>query len=212
MHSSNDTRCAGALCLAGAGATAVAAVAVQAFVVPSTDVSDKVWSYPWSPGALVPVSLAYIVLHLVVLAGLRGVLRSGVTGPGRAARIGGRLLLAGTALLAVGEVASIPIRSDSVDSTRAGVVGAAFGVAILLTLVGLFMLAATTAKAWHGWRRWSPLAAGICTLPLVGLSSSHYLPTGVALYGLGLALIGLALATDVARATSPAAVARALPA
>jgi hypothetical protein len=210
MESGSESRRGGALCLAGAGLTAVVAVGVQALVIPTTDVSDKVWSYPWSPGTLVPVSLGYALLHLVVLAGLRGLVRSGVTGSGRAARVGGSLLLAGTALLAVGELASIPVRNEKLDTISAGVVGAVFGLAILLSLIGLFVLSGTTARAWEGWRRWTPLAAGIATSPLLVLNSTHYLATGVALYGVGLAVIGLALVTDGADVTSPDARARAL--
>jgi hypothetical protein len=210
MDSAGESRRGGALCLAGAGLTAVVAAGVQAFVIPATDVSDKIWSYPWSPGTLVPVSLGYAALHLVVLAGVQGLARSGVTGSGRAARIGGSLLLAGTALLAVGEIASIPVRNERTDATSAGVVGAVFGLAVLLSLLGLFVLAATTARAWHGWRRWTPLAAGIAGSPLLVLSSTHYLATGVALYGVGLAVIGLALVTDGANAIPPDAKARAL--
>jgi hypothetical protein len=210
MELDSGSRRSGALLVVGAGLTAAVAAGVQALVIPTTDVSDKAWSYPWSPGTLVPVSLGYAVLHLVVLAGLRGFIRSGVTGSGRAARTGGSLLLAGTALLAVGELASIPVRNDKMDTTSAGAVGAVFGIAILLSVIGLFVVSGTTARAWQGWRRWTPLAAGIATSPLLVLSTTHYLATGVALYGVGLAVIGLALVTDGANVTSPDAKARAL--
>jgi hypothetical protein len=180
----------------------VVAVGVQAFVIPTTDVSDKVWSYPWSPDTLVPVSLGYAVLHLVVLAGLRGFLRSGVTGSGRASRLGGSALLAGTALLAVCELASIPIRHERMHTHSTDLVGALFGLAVLASLIGLFALSGTTIRTWHGWRRWTPLAAGIASSPLIVLGSTHYLATGVALYGVGLAVMGLAFRTDGANAAS----------
>ncbi|MCU1589522.1 MAG: hypothetical protein JWP11_778 [Frankiales bacterium] len=182
--------------LAGGGATAVVAVLVQALVVSSTNVSDKAWSYPWSPDAIVPVSVAYAGIHLLVLGGVLDLLRSGVTGRGRLPMTGGWLLLAGTALLTVGELASIPIRHNRLESSAAHAVGAVFGVAILLTLIGLFVLGVTTVGRWDGWGRWSPLAAAVCTTPLLVLNSTHYLATGVALYGASLAVIGLALRTD----------------
>src|SRR5437879_1629474 len=104
MSSTISQRQAGSLCLAGGGLTALVAVMVQVLVVPGTQVSDKAWSYPWSGRALVPVSLGYTLLHLLVLSGLLGILRSGITGLGRAARTGGALVLTGTVLLTIGEL------------------------------------------------------------------------------------------------------------
>ena len=81
-------------------------------IQPATTVPDDRWSYPWSSAALVPVSLLYTALHVLVFLGLLGFARSGVTGTGRGARLGPALALAGTAVLGAGELASIPIRHD----------------------------------------------------------------------------------------------------
>jgi hypothetical protein len=197
MSSTVEQRQAGALCLAGGGLTALVAVLVQVLVVPGTHVSDKVWSYPWSASALVPVSVGYTLLHLLVLAGLFGILRSGVIGVGRAARAGRALVLSGTVLLTIGELASIPIRQERLDSTPATIVGAVFGVAVLFSVIGLLTAGITALHShrWYGWRRLTPLTAGIFSAPLIVLGSTHFLATGVALYGGSLALVGLAFLT-----------------
>ena len=105
--------------LVGAAATAFSGIVVQAAIQPATNVPDDRWSYPWSSAALVPVSLVYIALHVLVILGLLGFARSGVTGTGRAARLGPALAIAGTAVLAAGELLSIPIRHAYTTDTSA---------------------------------------------------------------------------------------------
>src|SRR6188472_336436 len=103
--------------LAGAAGTALCAIVVQAAVIPATTVPDDRWSYPWSSAALVPVSLLYTTLHVLVFLGLLGFARSGVTGTGRSARLGPALALVGTAVLGIAELASIPIRHANTTDT-----------------------------------------------------------------------------------------------
>jgi hypothetical protein len=181
----------------GAAATALGAIVVQAIVVPRTDVPDDRWSYPWSSGAFVPISILWASLHVLVFLGVLGFARSGVAGGSRAARVGLPLALAGTALLVVGELASIPVRHEHVDDTGALVVGAIFGGAIVLTVVGFLAggIATLRARLWSGWRRFAPLGVGIATCPLLGLNGSNALPTGIALYSLGVLALGIALYT-----------------
>src|SRR5215217_6075574 len=71
----------------------------------STQVSDDMFSYPWTSAELVAVS------------GLRA---SGVAGPTRAARIGLGVALAGSALFVVAELASIAVRDQYSDEGAAG--------------------------------------------------------------------------------------------
>jgi len=63
--------------VAGAALTTISAAVVQLVVIPASDVSDEMWSYPWTGGALVAVSLLYAVFHLLVAIGLVGFGRSG---------------------------------------------------------------------------------------------------------------------------------------
>ena len=189
---------AGIGCIVGAAATTLGGIVVQGVVQPATTVSDHRWSYPWSSGALVPISLLWASLHVLVFLGLLGFARSGLAGSSRSARLGAMLVLVGTALLFVGELASIPIRDQRTDDTAAAIVGAIFGIAILLTAVGFLAAGIATARArlWRGWRRFTPLSAGIAACALLGLNSTKALPAGVTLYGLCLLALGIALYTQ----------------
>jgi len=191
-------RTAGISCIVGAAATTLGGIVVQGIVQPATTVPDHRWSYPWSSGALVPVSILWASLHVLVFVGLLGFARSGVAGHTRSARLGTTLALVGTALLFVGELASIPIRDQRTDDTGAVIVGALFALAILLTAVGFLAagIATVQARLWQGWRRFTPLTAGIVTLALLGVNVTKALPTGVAIYGLCLVALGVALYTQ----------------
>jgi len=191
-------RAAGISCIVGAAATTLGGIVVQGIVQPATNVSDRRWSYPWSSGALVPVSILWASLHVLVFAGVLGFARSGLAGHGRSARLGTTLALVGTALLFVGEIASIPIRDQRTDDTGAVIVGGIFALAILLTAVGFLAAGVATVRArlWQRWRRFTPLTAGVVTIALLGLNVTKALPTGVAMYGLCLFALGLALYTQ----------------
>ena len=191
-------RTAGISCIVGAAATTLGGIVVQGIVQPATTVSDDRWSYPWSSGALVPVSILWASLHLLVFVGLLGFARSGVAGHSRSARLGTALALVGTALLFVGEMASILIRDQRTDDPGAVIVGGIFALAILLTAAGFLAagIATVRARLWHAWRRFTPLTAGIATCALLGLNVTKALPTGVSIYGLCLLALGVALYTQ----------------
>jgi len=193
-------RAAGISCIVGAAATTLGGIVVQGIVQPATAVSDRRWSYPWSSGALVPISLLWASLHVLVFLGLFGFARSGLAGTGRSARLGAMLFLVGTTLLFVGELASIPIRDQRTNDTGAAIVGAIFGLAILLTAVGFLAVGIATLRErlWLGWRRFTPLSAGIAACALLGLNATKVLAAGVALYGLCLLVLGIALSTQPA--------------
>jgi hypothetical protein len=191
-------RKAGIVCITGALITAVGGAIVQTAVQPSTSVSDEMWSYPWSSDALVPISLLWASAHVLIIFGLLGFRRSGLAGTSRAARVGLTLALIGTALLFVGELASILIRDQRVDDTGAAIVGGIFGVGILLSAAGLLLAGKATMQAglWRNWRRFTPLIAGIWTTALLGLNSTKALPTAVGIYGLCFLALGIALYTQ----------------
>lgn len=104
------------------------------------------------------------------------------------------LSVLGTLLLAAGEVASLPIRNARLDDTSAGIVGAVFALGTVVSAVGLLVTGKTTlsARQWHGWRRYTPIAAGVWSTALVGIAATKALPAGVAVYGL--CLLGMAVA------------------
>jgi hypothetical protein len=197
----------------GAGAATALAGAVLAFgLQPATDLSDDMWRYPWSSsGAFIAFSVFSAVLHGLVIAGLVAFGRSGAAGRSRAATSGVALAVAGTALLFVGELASIPIRAAQVDDTSAGIVGAIFGLASVASTIGFLVLGWATLRAgvWHGWRRFTPLAASIWLVVLtpVAETAPTLLHGGVGVYGLCLIAMAIALRTEptVALYSDPAA-------
>jgi len=193
----------------GAAATVVDAVVVQAVVLPGTDVSSKMFSYPFSSGAFVAVSLVNALLHALVLVGVVGFVRGGAPGPGRAARVGGGLALGGLGLLTAAELASIAVRGDRVSDTGATLVIVMFVVAMLLSVAGYVLLAVSSARAgrWTGWPRRAPLVAAVATVAVLGMSfSPTLLPAGVAVWSLGLLVLCAATYTDpTPAAPAPAA-------
>jgi hypothetical protein len=190
-------RAAAASCIVGATATTLGGIAGQAIVQPATSVSHDRWSYPWSSVALIPISLLWAALHGLIFYGVLGFARSGPVGSGRGARLGATVALAGTALLSVGELASIPIRAERTDDAGAAVV-AIFAVAVLLTATRFLFAGITTLRArlWGDWRRFTPLSVGIAACAVLALSTTRALPTGVAVYGFCLLGLGVALYTE----------------
>ena len=184
--------------IVGATATAIGGLIVQAIIQPSTTVSDERWSYPWSSSSLVPISILWASLHVLVFVGILGFARSRLAGESRGARFGVSLALAGTAVLFVGELASIAVRDRQIDDTGAEIVGAIFAIAIVLSAVGFLASGVATVRArlWRGWRRYTPLGVGIWTTALLGLNMTKALPAGVALYGVCVLGLGIALYTQ----------------
>ena len=192
--------------IVGGTLTALSGFVVQAIVRPASDVSDEMWSFPWTADALVPVSVLYAALHVLICLGLIGFLRSGLAGTGRAGRVGPIISVAGTALLGIAELASIPVSDQRMDETGATLVGAFFGVANLIAAAGLLITGIATVRAgrWLGWRRFMPLATGIALAVVLGLAMTPLLAAGITVYGIGVLAWNVGLYTQPA--PSPAAV------
>ncbi len=182
----------------GGAATAISGLVIQAVVQPASTVSDEMWSYPWPSDTFIPVTLLFASFHLLVFLGVLGFARSGVAGSGRSARVGSSLAMVGTAVFFMAELASIPINDQRIDDPGPMIVGGIFGLGVLLTAVGLLLAGWATLRAgqWRDWRRFVPLAAGMWTTALVGVSFTKALPTGVGVYGLCILALGLALYTQ----------------
>lgn len=190
-----------ALFMAAGAATAVAGAVLAFGLQPSTDLSDDMWRYPWeSSGAFVAFSLVSAALHALVAVGIVAFGRSGAAGRSRAATSGVVLAVAGTVALLAGELASIPIRDAATKDSSVGVVGGVFGIGGTLSTIGLLVLGWATlrAGAWHGWRRWTPLAAALSLIAMavVTMFSPTALHGMVGLYGLCLLAMAAALYTD----------------
>ena len=201
LSTARRPRAAGIAVVLGGVISAVGAVIVQGFIQPGTTVADNRWSYPWSSHALVWVSLIWAAGHALVIAGLVGLGRSGVAGSGRGARIGIGLAVCGTALLLVGELASIPVRTSRTDATGAELVGAIFAVGTVLAALGLLLVGHATLRAgvWRDWRRFTPLLTGLSLVVVVPLTFTKALASGVGLYGVCLLALGIALMEDSPR-------------
>lgn len=199
-----QTRRAAVAFIGAAAATAIAGAVLQFGIQPSTDLSDDMWRYPWSSsGAFVAFSVLSAVLHGLVIAGLLAFGRSGAAGRSRTATGGVALAVAGTALLLVGELASIPIRHAEIDDTSAGIVGGIFGLASVVSTIGFLLTGRATLRAgvWHDWRRFTPLVTGIwlAALTPLGLAVPKVLHGGVGLYGACLLAMAIALYTKPTR-------------
>ena len=196
-------------CSAGALITTGGGVASQ-IARASTSVSDEAWSYPWSADTFVALTLLWTISHALIFIGLLGLRRSGLAGPTRAAAVGLSIALTGTALLVVAELASVPFRDATLDDTGPAIVGAIFGIATLLSAVGLILAGRATMQSglWSGWRRLTPLVTGIWTLLLVGLVFTSVMAAGIAIYGVCFLALGIALYTSPAPTTTTPAAAR----
>jgi hypothetical protein len=159
-------RTLGRLCLAG-GLVGVAGGLVTTFV-PAAVGTDR-FSYPYTPGWYLVAETAYLLNHVLMLAGVLGVLRSRVAGSGPMARTGGALSVAGLGALGLCEIGAMPLARASASSPAAGWLGAGYGVASLLTGTGLALLGAAVARqgSWTGWRRWIVLACGVALFLVV---------------------------------------------
>lgn len=168
------------------------------FVQASTSVSEDVWSYPWTSEMFVAISVLWAVSHVLVLVGLLGLRRSGLAGSSRLAGVGLGIAVIGTTLLLAGELAGIPVRDADADSGGVAVVGALFGFGTLLSAIGLLAAARATlqARLWRGWRRFTPLAAGLWAVVLIGLPATAVLSAGVGIFGLCFLSLGIALYTQ----------------
>jgi hypothetical protein len=201
---SDQIRRAAVVMMVAAGATAVAGAVLQFGLVPTTDISDDMWRYPWSnSGAFVAFSIFSAALHGLVAFGVLAFGRSGVAGRSRAATVGVPLAVAGTLLLLVGELASIPVRNAEVNDTSAWIVGCVFFFGSVLSAAGFLLTGWATLRAgvWHDWRRFTPLVTGVWTSVLVVIPPAlpKALPGGVGLYGICLLGMGIALYAQALR-------------
>lgn len=201
----DSLRTAGMACVAGALITAIGGIVTQILRASST-VPDDAWSFPYSGTTFVAVSLLWALSHALLFVGLLGLRRSGLAGATRAARTGLALAMVGTALLIVAEFASLPIANATEGESGPAIVGSLFGLATLLSAIGLLVAGRATlqAKRWRGWRRYTPLVCGLGAAGLIAITFTSALSLGVAVYGLCFLGLGVALFTEPSPATRAA--------
>ena len=93
---------------------------------------------------------------------------------------------------------AILVRDQSSDDSGATAVASLFGLATVLLAAGFLLTGVMVLRAghWRGWRRFTALATGVSGLILLGLAvTPHAVNGGIALYGLCLVALFVALAT-----------------
>lgn len=182
----------GIACIAGSTILLIGALA-SGIVSASTTVSDKLYRYPFTAhqyDVLVPVAALGALLVLLGMIGLR---RSGVAASSR----GPKAVIAGSALLFIMQCVTFPLGDHSVDDTISIVVNALFGVATVLFVVGMIMTARAALRSgvWSSWQRYAPAICAALSLVVLPLQFTGVVWLGIALYGLGYAILGTALAS-----------------
>lgn len=126
-------RTLGLACAASGIAGVVIGIVTLAY--PAAVASDR-WSYPFDATAQWIVSIVLAVTHLLTLAGFVGVIAADPHGRSRVAALGLRAAVVGYAGLAVCEVLSGGVGTQSDDSSSAVAVSSGFAVTSLLAAAG----------------------------------------------------------------------------
>ncbi len=157
---------AGLLCLVGAVIGVISAL-VTAFIPPA--VSSDRFSYPYTPTGFLLAQLVFMSNHVLLLAGILGLARSGAAGTGLLGRVGLWISLAGMAALTLCEVWAMTFAASPYPGPGTGLMDASFGVASILIGVGLVLagVAVVRADEWTGWRRFVPLTCGVAVFVIV---------------------------------------------
>lgn len=129
------------------------------------------------------------ISHLLLIAGVSGLTRSGASGSGALATWGIRLTLLGLTTLTIAEFVAM---ADT------DIAGAFYGLATLAMGAGLVMagIAVRRAGVWAGWRRHAVLACGLY-IPLVLIPAfalpGYGLNFAIGIWGITWLLIGVAM-------------------
>lgn len=126
-------------------------------------------SYPLSPHDFRLGQIFFAFTQALMTLGIVALVRSGIAEPGRQARVGARLAVAGFLLTIPGELVLALVADAATDSGRASAASSVFGIGMLLADVGLilFGISALRAAVWP--RSWAalPLLLGVLQLLVV---------------------------------------------
>lgn len=190
-------RRAGIALLAGAGLTVAGSVAI-AVAQSTSDVSKNLFRYPLTHGVSIGFAIFAAATHALILLGVVWLLRSGALGQSRAVRTGLRSVVFGTTLLFICEWASLPIVDQRNSATWPTIVDTGFAVASVAAVLGMLVAGVGFARQGRpgSWRQYAPLTCGLLSLVVIPLQFTSALWLGVAVYGMGYGLLGLALFRD----------------
>lgn len=139
----------------------------------------------------------WLIVHGLVLAGLVGLGRLGVTGHSRWGKAGLGLAIIGRILFLTAEVVAITQGNDD---------NPLFPPAALTTVLGMLVTGASiiTAHRMKGWQRYLPLTVGayplIFMFPILAITGER---PDLGLTGWGLTLLGVAIALRTATVQEP---------
>jgi len=181
-------------CVVGAAVLTVGGVATQV-VAAGTSVSRQVWHHPWHSGTFVVITILFALAQSLLVVGVVGLRRSGVAGPGRTSAVGLALAVAGTAVIVVGHLASIPVRDQTIDEAGAVAAGLVFFLGTVLSALGFLLAGAVIVRTtlWRDARRFLPLATGVWAVAMLGLQFTPFLPTAAAAFAAFFVALGVAL-------------------
>jgi hypothetical protein len=160
--------------------------------------------YPFTVEGFTVAQIAFFLHHWGLVVALVALCLSGALGPGRAARAGGWLAVAGMLGLTFAELNTIRYAEWDFDTANAGLLGATYGVTTNLVGLGLLVagVGAVRARVWSGWRRWLPLIIGIATFVELtpGMFGGFVIARlAIAVWMLLFALLGQGLRAESAR-------------
>jgi hypothetical protein len=183
-------------------AGALLAIAGDAVVLASSPsvATDRV-SYPLTTHAFQLGQVFFALTQALVAVGIVALVRSAAVRPSRAGRVFGWLAVVGIVLTVPGELALIPVASANADAAATSAVSTGYGIAVLLTDIGLigFGVLAVRQRRWPAGWRLLPLTLGLfqllVTTPVAlaaGFASTAAFVV-IALSDLLVAAVGLAL-------------------
>ena len=151
---------AGAVCLAAGLLGAVSGIFLAVF---PAQVAEEMFSYPLTAGGFTVIQIWFFVQHLGLLAGIAALAHAAVMAPGRSARWGSGLAVAGMALLAVTELIAIKARNSTYPGDSTGLLDMLYGASSVAAGMGLILagIAVRRRGRWTGWRGHVVLVAGI---------------------------------------------------
>jgi hypothetical protein len=126
-------------------------------------------SYPLSAHDFRLGQIFFAFTQALMTLGIVALVRSGIAEPGRRARVGGQLAVAGFLLTIPGELVLALVADAATDSGRASAASSVFGIGILLADLGLILFGISVLQAGVWSRSWAalPLALGIFQLIVV---------------------------------------------
>lgn len=186
-----------------AGLVGAAVTVLSQFATPAVPPDQT--SYPWVPAMFVLLGLLMTAVRVGFVVLIAALSMSGVSGRGGTARTGLILALVGFAVQALAQFFLLFATGSRADDAYPSAIALLAAIATAVGGLGLVLagVGALRATDWLGWRRFTPLAAGVVTTAMVATAFSDDVRNwGMLLWCCVLAILGAALATQPRAYTS----------